>query len=353
MLDAVDNILLTARVAFPRLWQEHEPPDEPGGPPKSLQQVSRLPVHQVGVIDGVAVLVRPDEVNDSEGWPAGHDRCLIRLLLPSDSFVHALDVGRSLVEDVVDAMSFQMQHALHVVSLDLMDVSAPLIDGEYRAVEIHGHADARVAPKFSIPPADFSWSLTFMTAPLLERGPFAEERRVRTALWWYVKSLDAPYLVDKFICLWTALEVLWALSDVSVSAPYTATCGHQITECPHCGQSVSREVRGASLKQFMTQHGGVSVTQAKKLWQTRQVVHGHDVFSPSGLDELFELVPALRAAVLTMLKGNLGLPLEQPPAFSRADGPSFTTVLILEGDRIVSRDHLDDVTALALVGPRP
>ncbi|MDP8929939.1 MAG: hypothetical protein M3O70_15570, partial [Actinomycetota bacterium] len=43
-----------------------------------------------------------------------------------------------------------------------------------------------------------------------ELGPSAEvDNRLLLALWWYVKCLAVPWVADRFLCLWIALEVLW------------------------------------------------------------------------------------------------------------------------------------------------
>jgi hypothetical protein len=83
------------------------------------------------------------------------------------------------------------------------------------------------------------------------------------ALWWYVKAIDFPYAVDKFVCYWTALEVLWISSDVHVTAPYQAACGHNIRACPECGKSVERQVRGASLRRYLIELGNLDENDAR------------------------------------------------------------------------------------------
>lgn len=144
-----------------------------------------------------------------------------------------------------------------------------------------------------------------VAVPDLRLGRFPSDPATRTSLWWYVKALDAHYGVDKFFCLWTAGEILWTASDVRVTAPYGTPCGHRIEACPECSESISREVRGASLRLFLTERGGLGESDVRDLWKLRQVVHGANVFTAARLEMLGRLTPSLQAAVLLLLKAAL------------------------------------------------
>ena len=167
------------------------------------------------------------------------------------------------------------------------------------------------------------------------------------ALWWYVKGLDTPFAVDKFMAFWTALEILWSASDVREIGPYTPPCGHRLLACPECGASVEREIRGKSLRRFLLERAAVGDEDAGAMWRLRQVVHGANVFDAERLPELGRLTSVLRAGVLNLLKSGLGDPAGEPPFMIRADGPILSPVMSLGGHRPLDGDDLELVRFLS------
>lgn len=344
----VKRCLVVATVALPAGLAVAEPADEPGGLPKRLKRVTRVPaLHGINVHKTpMSVGPTADDVALAEHFPQ-HDLAEVRMLVDAVNFQEAVASSQAMVEAAIDALAFQMQAALHVVAVSLLDVTAPLVLGQERDSRSDANADALIAPKFSVPGPNFAWQEVPIDVPDLRFGRFPAEVPTRMALWWYVKALDAPYAVDKFVCLWTATEILWAASDVKVQQRYTAPCGHGIDACPTCGRSVERLVRGESLRTFLTLRAAVSADDTTEMWKLRQVVHGQDVFTSERLEALTRLGGTLRAAVLVLLKQAMGDPLDQPPVLLASGGPILGTLIAMTGHRPLTDDDIYAVNFLA------
>lgn len=65
----------------------------------------------------------------------------------------------------------------------------------------------------------------------LEGGRVSEQELERQA-----KHCLVPWAIDKFMCLWTAVELLSDDMRFRVDTPYKPDCGHGIHECPECGE---------------------------------------------------------------------------------------------------------------------
>jgi len=326
--------LTKALVAFPPGLRVAEPADEPGGPPKRFERVTRVPERRGVVRDGLRVALGPsDNAGVAEQYPKFDIAELS--VLAEVPLMETFDVVQPVLERSLDALSFQMQTALHVIALEMLDVTPPLHVGEKREWQAHTPADTAVSPKFGQQPAALSWNEYPVDIPDLQKGPLPADAKQRMALWWYIKGLDAPYAVDKFMCLWTSLEILWSTSDVKVEAAYTTSCGHVVKSCPTCGSPVSKTVRGPSIKRFLTEQADVQAADAANLWNFRQVVHGKNVFGGQQLD-LGVLTSLLRAAVLRLLKLSLGDPLDQKPLLVQAGGLAVGNRMVMSGERPVN-----------------
>jgi len=303
------------------------------------------------VVRDLPVSIGPSTAAELATHFPDHDLARMASLVSVPSLSAALDAVLPVMEAVLDALAFQSQMPLHVVALDALDVSPALVLGVMRECLMVANPDEKVAPKFTRLPGNFQWKDEALVVPDLRIGPYPSDTKTRMTLWWYVKSLDAPYAVDKFLCLWTALEILWSMSDVRITEPYQTACHHLISNCPHpgCGQSVERVVRGASLKTFLAEDGHIDGQDAGDLWTLRQVVHGRDVFSPQRTEQLGRLVPTLRAAVLTLLKEALNQPSDQMPVTTWAGGPIINQI-VAEGDRPLSGEDRELVALLEGVG---
>jgi hypothetical protein len=329
---ALKSSLAKALVAFPYGLRVAEPADEPGGPPKRFEKATRIPERHGIVRDGVPVaLGPPDNPTVAEQFPQS-DIAQLSALATASSLFETFDMVQPLLEAFLDSLSFQMQAALHVVYFEILDVTPPLSVGEDREWQVHTPPDTGLSPKFGQMPPTLTWNELPIDIPDLRGGPVPADTKQRMALWWYIKGLDAPYAVDKFMCFWTSLEILWSTSDVKVEAAYTTTCGHVVDSCPVCGRPVARTVRGPSMKRLLIEQAEVDGDDAAGLWNLRQVVHGKNVFDAQQID-LGRLTSVLRAAVLRLLKASFGERLDQRPLLSPAQGPIFGNRTIMSGNR--------------------
>ena len=136
--------------------------------------------------------------------------------------------------------------------------------------------------------------------------------RVRAALRWYVKTLGTAFLHDRFMFLWVATEIFADDSGIAVTEPLPLRCGHTLTECPECGETTERKVRGASIRAYLEARG-MDADMAQKAWRLRQMFHGAIPFDSDKLADLAAIVQTLRAIVAAELKAGLGIEAEQPP----------------------------------------
>ena len=331
--------LSTALVAFPPGRRVSEPADEPGGPPKRFERVTRVPERHGIVRDGVPLALGPsDNATVAKRFPQ-FDIAQLSVLTTAPSLSETFDMVQPFMEASLDSLSFQMQAALHVISLEILDVTRPLSIGENREWQTHTPADTGLSPKFGHLPPTLNWKEYPINIPDLRGGPVPGDTKQRMALWWYIKGLDAPYAVDKFMCFWTSLEILWSASDVKVEAAYMTTCKHPVENCPVCGRPVTRTVRGPSMKRFLTEQAEVDGNDAARLWNLRQVAHGKNVFDAQK-DDLGRLTPVLRAAVLRLLKISFSERLDQRPLLAPVQGPILGNRMFFSGHRPV---HDDDV----------
>ncbi|MFZ0168986.1 MAG: hypothetical protein WAL64_06130 [Candidatus Dormiibacterota bacterium] len=219
-----------------------------------------------------------------------------------------------VLETVVDLMSFDMAAALRLGQIDLLDITPPISVG-----------DQRPFMGFTSPPFDLYARSTVTGVhgrPLGQLPPTHElHSHVASALHWYVKALGTEFLHDQFVFLWIGLETLCNRSSLSVQEPYVARCGHTIARCPTCDADTTKEVRGQTLKRFLTERLGVSAATATKLWNMRQLMHGAIPFDSEKLSELARLTQQLRIAVGAAIKDALDMSRDEPPV---ADQAGFT-----------------------------
>lgn len=340
--------MVTALIVFPDLLRPSEETDEPGGLPLTYTPESRVPSRHGVLYEEIPVMLEPHPDEASAGEFRDCHVGALRLLVQSGTFEAAFDIVRPVVDSVLDGLAFQMQCALHIMSFDLLDATEPLNAGEERRVEVHANPDANVAPKFSTLPPDFTWVEYAVETPSLNLARAAANPKHKMALWWYVKAMDAQYAIDKFVHLWTAVEILWSESDVRVTEPYTVeSCKHAIESCPECGGTVAKLVRGASIRQYLTDRVGVPEADAREMWRIRQAVHGENVFTPQRLDSLGRLVTILRAAVLLLLKQVIGYPLDERPALLSSNGPILSNLVTLGGHRPIDGNDVEVIRFLS------
>lgn len=215
------------------------------------------------------------------------------------------------LERTLESLSFQLQEPLGVLSLELLDITAPVAPGEERDFSSwpapHGY------PLMKFRPAGHQMGgVHTVQMPDATVALDRSDGKANAALDWYIKALGAPFHVDQFIFFWIAAEVMWGRSDVRVEASYRARCGHEIVECPYCGTPTAKPVQGASIQEYFVTHG-IDEDVARRLWRARQIMHGNERFDSAVIQALDELTQILRAVVCSELKLALGVAPDAPP----------------------------------------
>ena len=255
----------------------------------------------------------------------------------ADTPDQALLQSEDFLELILDDLSFQLQCAIRVFSLDVLDVTPPISVGMQRQVLSFAAPNGFQPPKFlrsvslgNVEPVD---------TLLLESEYRAEDEVIRASIRWYVKALAAPFEIDKFVFYWIALEILCTQSDISVQKPYLARCGHEVPNCPTCGASTIREVNGATIQKFLVESVGTDEKLAKEMWSMRQMFHGSNYLSAKATQELPRMTMALQFAVARSLKQVLKIPQDHPPIITM-DSPIIRTDIALVGSREITEADL-------------
>ena len=125
--------------------------------------------------------------------------------------------------------------------------------------------------------------------------------KVRAALRWYAKSMEATSDVDQFAFLWIAAEIVSPLVRPDLEkTPIRVSCGHFISECPECARSVMKVPQGEIMRAILSD-SGVEESSVRKLWRTRQMFHGANHLTNRSIKKLPEQISILRAAVQKIL----------------------------------------------------
>lgn len=326
---------LTFLLAIPTQLVVEEEADEPGGLPKKLGQIPRVSPESSVVVDGCVATLRQSDIEYPLG--PGMGVAELHLRVPAESFESALSTGAELTSTLIDRLSFELQSPIHTLQVHALDVSAPLQTGTDRECLVDPGVNERVAGLFFRGQADFQWQAEVVHQADLGIPPPLDSKP-RLALWWYLKSLYTPYIVDQFLFLWTSFEVFSPLPGATEEGPIVPRCGHVLEACPECGVSTSRLVMGPSHQASLVQLG-VRPEDAKSLWRIRQVVHGANRFKTlEDVHHIGSLVQILRAAVLNLLKGELKIPAWEGPIIQRVDGPVTSTPWVMGSQQITTDD---------------
>jgi hypothetical protein len=246
----VETCCITATVAVPAGIEAAEPAEEPGGLPKRLERVSRVPARHGAVIHGLPVILAPYEPVQQlrDAFPR-HDFAEVAVRVPAGAFEEAFERGQPTLEAVVDGLSFQMQEVVSVVALDSLDVSEPLQLGADRDTWLETNSQSAIMAKFStVHEGDFRWITQAVRTPTLHGNSYPSDETTRKALWWYVKGLSVPWVIDRFLFFWTALDLVSGVdSRYSVVEPTKTPCGHEVPTCPTCGKDTNRP-RGGGVR---------------------------------------------------------------------------------------------------------
>ena len=203
-------------LAVPLQITVEEGPDEPGGLPKRLGSSPRVPVRaSLAVGDCVATIQQAPRITDSLVPQTSAAELILRT--PANSLDGGVATTRDLAATLIDLLSFQMQAPVHILQLEAIDISSPLVNGEDCQLSMQPQAGNGFANLFFTGDMDFQWVIDArMEAQLME--PLPLDSKPRLALWWYLKVLYTPFIIDQFLFLWTALEVLSPLNASHASA---------------------------------------------------------------------------------------------------------------------------------------
>jgi hypothetical protein len=318
---------VTAAVKFPVAVMPGTPLEQGSILPQSLKFVSRIPAQMTQELSGILITLGPWRGPtlpvDTFGTPSELAR--LSFLTTADSGESALSQMYDLIELVLDALSFQLQEAIDILQMEVLDVTPPLAVGMTRNVLFYPFPIGFHSPKFS--QSIILGNIQAVFTPSLPMHNSIDNEKTRAALRWYVKGLAAPFDVERFISYWITLEILCSDNDIIVEKPYIARCGHEIRHCPICSAPTSRIINGPTIKKFLTEQLGIESADAKKLWGIRQMFHGANHLTQQATKELPRLVIVAQNAALMGLKRSLGigeemLPLSSPEAVS-VQGPAF------------------------------
>jgi hypothetical protein len=310
------------------------------GAGEPLRFISRF-VPRTVVYAQMTVALRPS-IGPPEGMPPtppGWERVvLVADIACAGEVSKALKPVVSLFETILDPLGFELGAAVHLGQCEVIDITAPAAIDEDRELAIF----AFIPFGRNVRSVDMECIRGAVTTTLPEVVP-DYDAKTSAAIRWFNKSLATDLLHDQFIFLWIALEILCDLSSISVRAPYHARCGHLIAECPECGATTAREVRGQTIIRFLTTECGVNEETARSLWGMRQMMHGAINFDSSKLENLPRLVQPLRAAAAAGIKKLLGKNPNDPPLVA-SSGLSIHPSLGLGGTRKLSADGLRPLT---------
>jgi hypothetical protein len=297
----MNRIQVSLLIPVPKKLVVTIPGDNPGELPKEMKLVQWGPEFHVRVIQGLKVGLGQGKEQNHPVY-TNERFCFFRLTfyVENTDFHAAIDVARPVIESIFDSLSFQTQQALLPLSLELLDVSPPLSLNDQRDNLNIGNPETMLLYKFFQFP---SLQIPTDYLPILGNVDVIENKSDQIALWWYIKSLSTPFLIERLSFFTTIIDII---SKPHKVGPYKTNCGHEIAVCPTpgCGKSIERPLVGDSVKEFLMANG-FSNEEANKLWKIRQIVHGKDLFSFPSLDEASVLVNKLQIIIFNYLTSKI------------------------------------------------
>lgn len=333
-----------------RLWRiralipyplEQVAPMDPktGGLPNQLKWESRV-VEATKVINDIEISLR--RVNASDHWQSHHYGAItepveIQLAVLEDEATLALEKVDLLLEDICDDLSFRLQIPVPIYQLEIIDITGHPRPGDEREYLLFPYPIGYKHSKFG--------ETAYLNTTSTEKRP---ELRVdfstltdrdRAVMRWYHKAIASTSETDRFLFLMICLEILVEEYADQVKAPYKTKCGHDIYNCPECGESIELVVNGATLRKFLIEKFGMDEKTARDMWRLRQMVHGANDLSGEKMKKVPEVCRAQKCCVALGVKQKLGIPVECPPFFG-VDGPSVSTQVTLIGRRVIGESDL-------------
>jgi hypothetical protein len=297
------------QVPFPKQLVAVELPAAGEVFPKKLGFTSRIVAEQCEV-QGLMIAFAPTShplVPQQEGLADQIEAAELLVEVEGDSAFAAVERAHPVLERALDRLSFDMQVALSIIHTDVTDVTPPLAAGDERD---HSTYASYPGDKFARS-EDLGSAFTELTPHLRDTTP-APDPKVSAALHWYVKALGAPYLHDRFIFLWIAMEIFADDSGIAVLEPRPLRCGHLVETCPQCSKPTDQKVRGRSIIAYL-QARGAEPELAERAWKLRQMMHGAMRFDSGKLADLPAVAQMIRAIVTAELKTALGISESDPP----------------------------------------
>ncbi|MBU7585240.1 MAG: hypothetical protein KAF91_20515 [Nostoc sp. TH1S01] len=330
---------ITAVINFPIALTEASPP-APGSPfPQQVKPISRISQKISKDLNGILITLEPWQQSQFPPgfFPLNSEPAAITVTLTGDTPENVLLQSEDLLEKIIDDLSFQLQQAVYIFQLEVLDVTPPLCIGMNREILLYPFPHGYYSPKYmqSIPLGNEAVAFT----PEIRAEYELKDEKVRAALRWYIKGLATSFEVDKFAFYWISLEILCSRSDVVVEKPYTAKCGHDIPNCPVCNTSTSKEVNGLTIQKFLVEKNGIDPELARELWKMRQMFHGANHLSIKATKELPRLTIALRYAVMRSLKDALDI-LQDDLPIVKMDVPSISSGIFIKGTREIAEQDI-------------
>ncbi|MGD9653619.1 MAG: hypothetical protein AB7U44_00365 [Sulfuricurvum sp.] len=329
---------INALIPFPLL--QIAPHDiNTGGLPKQLQWQSRV-ISTTKSINEIQINLK--QVKPPEYWQVSHygnitESAEIQLILYAHDSNMALDNIKEILEDICDDLSFQLQLPIPIYQLEVIDISEPLTIGEEREIILFPYPQGYKYSKFES--STYINATSTLIYPSLNVNFDHLNNRSKALLRWYHKALAAISEADKFIFLMICLEILCEDYTEQVKAPYQASCGHEIAQCPECGASTERIVNGPTLKKYLIEKLSMTKEMARDTWKLRQIVHGNNDLSEKNAKKIPEVCRALNYSVILGIKQKIGIDSTLPPFFS-IDGGIISSQFAICGSRKISDEDL-------------
>lgn len=308
---------------------------ETGGFPQHMAWESRV-LEITKAVNDIKVSLK--KVEPPEFWHKAHYGVIpepveIQISVLEQDPYSALEKIDLLLEDIIDDLSFKLQTPISIYQLEIIDISRPIMIGEEREILLfpfpHGYRHSKFGSSIYMNTIDTE------LRPELRVDFSSYNNRDRAVMRWYQKSLAATSESDQFIFLIVCLEILCEEYTEQVKAPYKAKCGHDIHNCPECGESIELVVNGPTLKKFLVEKLGMEEKLAQDTWRLRQMVHGANDLTHKKMKKLPEVCRSLKCCVALGIKQKLGIPSNERPFFG-IDGPTISSQFSFHGRRAIS-----------------
>ncbi|MGV8880098.1 MAG: hypothetical protein ACOH2A_13825 [Sphingobacteriaceae bacterium] len=302
----------------------------PGGLPIRVGAKSRIPTFQNLVIDNCKIAIGPDRtLKIAHPNFERFESMLLSIRCENTEFTDVIANTQPTIELVFDHLCFQLQETLFPLTLTLTDVTPKLILGDERETLCVLEPDSILLPKYFSSQLDFRYNTELNNVPSLASVNKMKNRQDQVSLWWYLRALHSPFLIDQINYLFIILD---NISKPYKKGPYKTDCHHEITNCPKCDKSIEKQLAGDSIKDFLMKND-FNLEDAKKLWNFRQIVHGKDLFNYVKLQEISSLVNRLKVLIFNTIKSKLDISDTDLPRISSFGGPVVSQNVQLKGTR--------------------